>query len=201
MRQNLDRRRHKEAKLLCGVDEAGRGALAGPVVAAAVIMPPRQCVPGVDDSKKLSPARRKLLSLKIKETALAWAIGLANQKLIDRENIRQASFLAMRRAVLRLKVRPDLVLADGWTLPDLGLPCRGIVRGDQRSYCIACASILAKVYRDQLMERLDRIVPGYNLAKHKGYPTREHLQRLKTLGPSSLHRLTFSPVQQGALRP
>lgn len=173
--------------------------MAGPVVAAAVVMPTGVSIRGVDDSKKLPPARREQLSTRIREIAVGWAIGLANHRVIDRDNIRQASFTAMRRALSRLPVRPDLVLSDGWTIPDLNLPCRGIVRGDQRSFSVACASILAKVFRDHLMERFDRLFPGYNLARHKGYSTQEHVRLLETLGPSPIHRRTFAPVRVAGL--
>jgi ribonuclease HII len=165
------------------------------VVAAAVIMPRGRTIPDVDDSKKLSPAKREELNAAIRETAASWAIGLANHRAIDRDNIRQASFTAMRRAVLGLSVKPALVLADGWEIPELGLPCKGIVHGDGRSYSIACASILAKVFRDHLMQRFDRLFPGYGLARHKGYSTAEHVLRLNALGPSRIHRRTFEPVR------
>ncbi len=170
--------------------------MAGPVVAAAVVMPPRTSIPGVDDSKRLSPARREQLSRAITRQCLTWAIGLASHDTIDRVNIRQASFLAMRRAVQRLSVQPALVLADGWPIPGLALPCRGVVHGDRRSFVIACASILAKVFRDRLMQRLDHVYPGYGLAQHKGYPTEEHLYQLRALGPSPVHRRTFEPVRR-----
>ncbi|OYD16087.1 ribonuclease HII [candidate division WOR-3 bacterium JGI_Cruoil_03_51_56] len=185
----------KHRTLFCGVDEAGRGALAGPVVAAAVIMPRYREIPGVNDSKKLSPTRRENLSRKIKEQALSWAIGKASNHIIDRDNILVATFRAMRQAIGKLSLRPGFILADGWQIPDLKLPCTGIIHGDQRSYSIACASILAKVHRDRLMRRLEQRYPGYGLAKHKGYPTPAHIQALNKLGASPVHRLTFAPVR------
>ncbi len=178
------------------MDEAGRGALAGPVVAAAVIMPPRCKIPGVDDSKKLSPARREKLNRTIRKRALSWATGTASPCAIDRHNILQATYRAMRQAIGKLAVRPGLVLADGWQIPDLDLPCTGIPGGDQRSFSIACASILAKVHRDRLMRRLDTRYPGYGFAGHKGYPTKKHIKALEEMGASPVHRRTFAPVRR-----
>jgi len=148
----------------------------------------------VDDSKKLSVLRREEMSAAIEKASLSWSIGMANHRVVDRDNVHQAGFTAMRRAVAGLSVRPGLVLADGWEIPGLGLPCRGIIHGDERSYSIACASILAKVFRDRLMHRLNRIFPGYGFARHKGYATREHVRQLGVLGASVIHRRTFEPV-------
>ncbi len=196
MQSNLDRKLWRHKSPLCGVDEAGRGALAGPVAAAAVIMPPECEIAGVDDSKKLSPARRSLLSRQIEKRALSWAVSMTGHRTIDRENILVATYRAMRRAISRLTITPALVLADGWTIPDLKLPCTGVIGGDRLSHSIACASILAKVHRDQLMVRLDRRFPGYGLARHKGYPTAEHIRALERLGVSPIHRRTFAPVRR-----
>jgi len=176
------------------VDEAGRGALAGPVVAAAVLLAPGDEIDGVDDSKKLSPRRRQDLSRTIKERSRSWSVCLSTHAVIDSVNILQATFRAMRRAVLRLRPIPDLVLVDGWQIPDLGIGCRGVTRGDSRSISIACASILAKVHRDFIMERIGRRYPDYGFARHKGYPTRAHVLALKSNGPSPVHRQSFGPV-------
>jgi len=170
--------------------------LAGPVVAAAVILAPHTRIVGVRDSKKLSPAQRVRLAKKIRRRALCWAIGAAGHRFIDRHNIHQATFQAMRRAIARLSVRPSLVVADGWKIPELDLPCQGILQGDNRSLSIACASIVAKVYRDQLMARFDSRFPGYQFAQHKGYATPGHLRALQNLGASPIHRGSFEPVRR-----
>jgi len=174
----------------------GRGALAGPVVAAAVILPPNARIDGADDSKKLTPLRREQLEPEIKRRSLAWAVAWAGHRFIEEHNIANATFQAMRLAVRRLRVRPELVLADGWAIPGIDLPCRGIIHGDSSSLSIACASIIAKVWRDRLMTRLSRRYPGYGLDQHKGYGTAAHLQALKELGASPIHRRTFSPVRE-----
>lgn len=196
MKDNLDRELWQSSTLFCGVDEVGRGALAGPVVAAAVILPPHAQIEGADDSKKLTPLRRERLEPEIKRRSLAWAVAWAGHRFIEEHNIANATFHAMRLAVRRLQVRPDLVLADGWAIPDIGLPCRGIIHGDRSSLSIACASIIAKVWRDRLMTRLSRRYPGYGLDRHKGYGTAAHVQALKELGASPIHRRTFSPVRE-----
>lgn len=195
MRENLDRRLWNRDTLFCGVDEAGRGALAGPVVAAAVIMPPALEIDGVDDSKKLSPRRREQLERSIKERALGWAVAQASHKVIDRCNVLAAAYRAMLRAIGKLDPQPALVLVDGWAIPDSSIPCEGIINGDCRSHSIACASILAKVYRDRLMVRFDRAFPGYYLARHKGYCTPQHVRALGLLGACPIHRRTFGPVR------
>ena len=201
MRHNLDLKLWQSSTLFCGVDEVGRGALAGPVVAAAVILPPHTEVEGADDSKRLTPLRRERLEPEIKRRSLAWALAVASQRFIEEHNIARATFHAMRLAVRKLPVRPELVLADGWAIPDMGIPCRGIIGGDSQSLSIACASIIAKVWRDRLMTRLSGRYPGYGLDRHKGYGTAEHLRALAELGACPIHRRTFSPVRELATQP
>ncbi len=178
-------------RAVCGIDEAGRGPLAGPVFAAAVILPPGCVIDGVDDSKKLSPKKREALFPVIEAKAEAFGVGFATEREIDEINILQATFLAMRRAVEALSVRPDLALVDGDRLPPLGVPARAIVRGDSLCASIAAASILAKVSRDRLMRRVDEIYPQYGFAKHKGYGTALHVAMLRKYGPCPAHRKTF----------
>jgi ribonuclease HII len=184
------------ALLVAGVDEAGRGPLAGAVVAAAVILDPARPVPGLRDSKQLAPAAREVLADLIRQRALAWALGRAEVAEIDRLNILRASLLAMRRAVEGLALTPGWVLVDGSHLPDLPCPGQAVVRGDATVPAISAASILAKVARDREMLELDARYPGYGLARHKGYPTAEHLQALQRLGPSAAHRRSFAPVRR-----
>ncbi len=179
---------------VAGVDEAGRGPLAGPVVAAAVILPAGLCLPEVNDSKRLTPAVRARLSAVIREQALAWNLGMAEPGEIDALNIRRATLTAMVRAVRGMRIAPDLVLVDGRDTIDVGARCIAVVGGDCRSQCVAAASILAKVTRDELMTEMDRLYPGYGFAQHKGYPTPQHLEALRRLGPCSIHRLTFRGV-------
>ncbi|MGB9742023.1 MAG: ribonuclease HII [candidate division WOR-3 bacterium] len=200
--ENLDRRLVPSNALVCGVDEVGRGAIAGPVVAAAVIIPPGYRIYGVNDSKLLSAKQREELAEVIKKRALAIGIGAAGTRLIEKENIAQATFRAMRLAVNKAVSQLEhgdrnrlIVLADGWRIPGTTLPCIGIRQGDRRSQAIACASIIAKVFRDQMMVRLDRRYPGYGFARHKGYGTAAHIQALKKLGVSNFHRRTFEPVK------
>jgi len=180
---------------IAGVDEVGRGALFGPVVAAAVILNPARRIPGLDDSKKLTAARRRLLSEKILERAVAWAVAEVLPERIDAWNIYQASRQAMERALKDLKPPADFILSDAMRL-ELPIPCRAVIHGDARSVSIAAASILAKVHRDRLLEDWDREFPGYGLARHKGYATREHLERLRQQGPTPLHRRSFAPVRE-----
>lgn len=177
---------------VCGVDEAGRGPLAGPVCAAAVILPEGLYIEGVNDSKKLSPKKRDALYDIIKEKALAYGIAFASREEIDEINILQATFLAMQRAVSQLSVTPDLIMVDGNRLPPL-LPCEGrtLIGGDGLSLSIACASILAKVTRDRLMTELSEKYPEYNFAKHKGYGTKEHIEALRAHGMCPEHRRSF----------
>lgn len=185
---------------IAGVDEAGRGPLAGPVVAAAVILPPEPLIEGIDDSKKLTPKRRQTLALRILENAEAVGLGLADADLIDSMNILKATELAMSCALCGLGCQPALVLVDGPRAPGM-VPdnCRNsilkpVVDGDARSYSIAAASIVAKCIRDSLMGQYDRQYPGYGFARHKGYGTREHLDRLAKMGPCRIHRQSFAPV-------
>ena len=181
---------------LAGVDEAGRGPLAGPVVAAAVVLSPRRPVEGITDSKKLTPKRRQILAGAIKEQAICWAIGRAEVEEIDRINILQASLLAMQRAVAALDPPPRRVLVDGNHCPAFPCPAEAIVGGDGKVAAIGAASILAKVARDEEMLLLDHRYPGYGLARHKGYPTREHLQAIETLGVTVIHRRSFKPIRE-----
>jgi ribonuclease HII len=170
--------------------------LAGPVVAAAVILPPHTEIEGADDSKKLTPRCRARLEPEIKRRSLAWTVAWAGHRFIEQHNIANATFHAMRLAVRRLRIRPELVLADGWAIPGLDLPCKGIIHGDSSSLSIACASIVAKVWRDRLMTRLSERYPGYGLDRHKGYGTPMHLRALRELGASPIHRRTFAPVRE-----
>lgn len=176
---------------VAGADEVGCGALAGPVIAAAVILPPRSPLPGLNDSKLLSTAQRERLARRIKHTALAWAIGEASVEEIVTLNIRQASLLASRRAIESLSLSPVAVISDAFLIPGLSIPCFPHVRADQRHRCVAAASILAKVYRDARMVEHDRTFPEYGFAKHKGYGTAIHFTALREVGPSPLHRSTF----------
>ena len=177
---------------IAGVDEVGRGPLAGPVVAAAVILPQDFDVLGIDDSKKLSPKKREELAAVIQEKALAWSIGWVGPEKIDEVNILEATKLAMAQAVNDLSIRPDHVLIDGnFTVRALDLPQTAIVKGDANSTSIAAASILAKVTRDRYMEEMDAVYPGYAFASNKGYGTKAHYDGLKALGPCPIHRKTF----------
>ncbi len=178
-------------QLICGVDEAGRGPLAGPVCAAAVILPDGVEIPGLNDSKKLSDKKRRELLPIIKEKAVAYSIAFADHQEIDRINILQATFLAMQRAIDGLSVKPDFALIDGNREKDFGLPVQTIVQGDGRSASIAAASILAKVTRDDLMDQLAKEYLGYGFEVHKGYGTKAHYEALAQLGPSPVHRMTF----------
>jgi ribonuclease HII len=185
--------------VVAGVDEAGRGPLAGPVVAAAVILRPNRPIPGVADSKVLTASERSALNIAIRQRALCFGIGWADAREIDALNILHATFLAMRRAVLSMWRRPDLLLVDGNRLPQLGglggmLEARAIVRGDATVAAISAASILAKTARDQFMNQMHAIYPEYDFARHKGYPTPLHLRRLAAHGPCPLHRRSFAPV-------
>lgn len=176
---------------ICGVDEAGRGPLAGPVCAAAVILPPHLQIPGLTDSKKLTDKKRRELFPIIQEQAVAYGIGFASEKEIDEVNILQATFLAMERALSGLGIKPDLVLIDGNREKDFGLPVKTVVKGDSLSANIAAASILAKVSRDDVMLQMEEAYPGYGFAIHKGYGTKAHYEALRTRGPCPIHRTTF----------
>lgn len=179
-----------------GVDEVGRGPLAGPVVAAAVILDPAHPIAGLADSKKLSEKKRARLADEIRQFALAWAIGRIDHTEIDRINILQASLLAMKVAIEALTVTPEHVMVDGNQCPRIMLSVEAVVRGDQTVPVISAASILAKVVRDEEMVALDSVYPGYGFAKHKGYPTADHLLALEKLGPSPIHRRSFGPVNR-----
>lgn len=188
--------------LVAGVDEVGRGALFGPVVAAAVISPasalPQLAIAGVKDSKQLSPLQRIKLAREIQSLALDWRIGYATSSEIDRLNILQASLLAMKRAVLKLKVQPELCLIDGkHPIPDLPISQTTMVKGDERSLEIAAASVVAKVWRDELVMRFATKYPDYDLVANKGYGTEQHRLALQKYGPSRLHRMSFRPCREG----
>lgn len=176
---------------ICGVDEAGRGPLAGPVCAAAVILPPNLEIPGLDDSKKLTDKRRRELFPIIKEQAIAYGIAFASHEEIDEINILQATYLAMERAISSLSVRPELALIDGNRAKDFGLPVQTVVKGDSLSASIAAASILAKVTRDDYMEEMAKTYPQYSFEVHKGYGTKLHYEKIAAFGPSPIHRMTF----------
>jgi len=182
--------------LIAGVDEAGRGPLAGAVFAAAVILDPNQPIAGLADSKKLSARTRDRLSLEIREKACAWAIASSSVEEIDALNILQSSLLAMRRAVEALRPAPRQVLVDGLYCPAVAMPARAIVKGDASEACIAAASILAKTARDAEMLSLHAVYPEYGLDRHKGYPTAAHLAALRKHGPAVIHRRSFAPVSR-----
>ncbi|MCS6816146.1 MAG: ribonuclease HII [Blastocatellia bacterium] len=183
-------------RLIAGVDEVGRGAWAGPVVAAAVILDLDRLPEGLDDSKRLSPSRREQLFQAISNTARAIALGIVDAREIDRTNILHATKRAMRQAIEGLHPRPDFLLIDAVKLDDVGIPGRALIRGDQISVSIAAASIIAKVTRDRLMRAYDRLYPGYGFAQHVGYGTPAHRDALARLGPCPLHRLSFRGVRQ-----
>lgn len=193
-----------QTTIICGVDEAGRGPLAGSVYAAAVILDPARPIIGLADSKKLTEKKRDSLSIEIKQHALAWAIAYSTVQEIDRINILHASMLAMKRAVEALQQQFDitqyldrlLVQVDGNRRPEIHLPCEAIVQGDDKVQAISAASILAKVARDQELYELDKQYPQYNFAKHKGYPTPEHLEAIEVHGICPIHRLSYAPVKK-----
>jgi ribonuclease HII len=182
-------------ELICGVDEAGRGPLAGPVMAAAVILDPAHPIAGLRDSKKLSEAKRDLLAIEIKKYALAWAVAECSEQEIDEINILQASLLAMRRAVEALAVTPTLALIDGNRCPQMQVRSEAIVKGDDKVAAISAASILAKTARDHRLAELHLVYPQYALDQHKGYPTALHLARLREHGVSPIHRKSYAPVK------
>ena len=185
-------------RVICGVDEAGRGPLAGPVCAAAVILPPHIDIPGLNDSKKLTDKRRRELEPIIKEQAIAYGIGFADHEEIDDINILQATYLAMERAIAQLSVTPELALIDGNRAKDFGIPVETIIKGDSRSASIAAASILAKVARDDVMLEYSKIYPEYGFEVHKGYGTKAHYEALRTYGASPIHRKSFMKKFYGA---
>jgi ribonuclease HII len=182
--------------LLAGVDEAGRGCWAGPVVAAAVILPDGWCPPGLDDSKRVPPARRERLYRELRQGAVSWAACAVGPRIIEDRNILAATLLAMGRAVARLRPRPDLVLVDGVQVPALACPARALIQGDRTSAAVAAASILAKVLRDRVMIAWDRRYPAYGFAAHKGYGAAAHREALRRCGPCPLHRTTYRPVAE-----
>lgn len=182
-----------------GVDEVGRGPLAGAVYAGAVVLDPLVAIKGLRDSKQLSARKRERLDAEIKSRAIGWAIAKSEVEEIDRINILQASLLAMQRAVAMLSCRVDYAVVDGNRVPKLDCPAEYLVKGDGKLDCIKAASIIAKVARDREMERLDGLYPEYGLAQHKGYPTRMHLEALRKHGPSKIHRMSFGPCRQVAL--
>jgi ribonuclease HII len=196
----LEKAAHKCGALrIAGVDEVGRGPMFGPVVAGAVILAPRCRLEGLNDSKKLSEKKRNELDVEIRANAVAWAIAAVDVETIDRINIRQASLLAMHRAVEQLALTPDYLLIDGVDTIDFPCPQQSCIQGDGTSFSIAAASVVAKVYRDRLLVELDSQFPGYGLASHKGYCSAEHMAALQRLGPTPLHRKNWSPVAQQTL--
>lgn len=190
---------YPQANLIAGVDEVGRGPLVGAVVTAAVILDPNQPIQGLADSKVLSEKKRIKLYDEIVAKALAWSLGRAEPAEIDQLNIYHATLLAMQRAVLALPIVPDFVLIDGNRCPQLPMPSQAVVKGDSRVAEISAASIVAKVSRDREIIELDKQYPGYGLAKHKGYPTAEHLSKLQELGVTPYHRCSFAPVKRALL--
>jgi ribonuclease HII len=181
---------------IAGCDEVGRGPMFGPVVAAAVILPTGCRLRGLNDSKQVAEKKRNELDVEIRAKALAWAIAAVDAETIDRINIRKASLLAMRMAVEQLALAPDYLLIDGCDTIEWNCPQQSVVQGDATSFSIAAASVLAKVYRDRMLVELDAVYPGYGLARHKGYCSREHMAALEKLGPTPLHRRNWSPVAQ-----
>ncbi len=181
--------------IFAGVDEVGCGCFAGPVYAAAVILPFNSRLGLIRDSKTLSEKQRDGLAIKIRERATAWAVGSASVEEIDHLNIRQAAFLAMRRAIESLTIQPQIILSDGFMVPGLSIPCRRVIKGDRYVKSIAAASIIAKVDRDLEMDRLDGEYPKYGFAKHKGYGTKMHQKALKQYGATPIHRMSFAPLK------
>lgn len=185
----------KGYQAICGVDEVGRGPLAGPVVAAALIMPMDLEIKGLDDSKKLTHLQRVRIFEEIVDLGLICSVGAINNEDIDKINIHKASLMAMRKAVMGLKQAPDFILVDGkFTIPNVNYPQLAVVSGDSRCKAIAAASIVAKVTRDRIMDKIQGLYPAFSFAKHKGYPTQAHLEELKANGPCEIHRKSFKPV-------
>ena len=179
-------------KYICGIDEAGRGPLAGPVVVGAVILPVDSLIEGVNDSKKISEKKRERVFEEIVSTAISYSTGIVDQRTIDEINILNATKLAVKKAIERLEIKPDLILVDALTgIETFGIPYKSIIKGDAKEYSIAAASIIAKVTRDRMMLEWDKVFPEYGFAKHKGYGTASHIQALKENGPCMLHRKTF----------
>lgn len=184
-------RKYSEYDYICGIDEVGRGPLAGPVVAAAVILPKDSYYQYLNDSKKVTEKRRNKLYDEITAEAVSYGIGLVSPDIIDDINILQATYVAMKKAIDALSIRPQMILVDAVHIPDIGVPQVGIVKGDAKSISIAAASIVAKVYRDRLMTEYDALYPEYKFAKNKGYGTKEHMQALHEIGMSPIHRKSF----------
>ena len=186
-----------QKNLICGVDEAGRGPLAGPVYAAAVILGPHFNTAGLRDSKKISETKRYNLALRIKQNAMAWSVGICSASEIDELNIHQATLLAMKRAIEGLNGFPSIkVMVDGLFCPKVGYPCEAIVKGDDKVAEISAASIIAKTERDLKMIEIDKMYPSYQFKKHKGYPTKFHVEMIKSEGICEYHRRTFSPIKE-----
>ena len=182
----------EDVKYICGIDEAGRGPLAGPVVVASVIMPKDSMIEGVNDSKKVSEKKREKLYEEITNTAIAWGVGIIDQREIDEINILKATKKGLTNSLKELEIKPDLILVDALTNIDtLGIPYRSIIKGDAKSYSIAAASIIAKVTRDRIMRQWDELYPEYGFEKHKGYGTKMHIDAIKEYGPCPLHRKSF----------
>lgn len=181
--------------LICGVDEAGRGPLAGPVVAGAVILPKNYQLDGLNDSKQISEKKREKFFPIIKKDAIAYGIGIVDAKTIDEINIYEASRLAMKKAIANMKIKPDFVLTDAMPIPNYEFPVQSIIHGDALSINIAAASVLAKVTRDHIMQEYDKEYPEYEFAHHKGYPTKRHLELLSIYGPTDIYRFTYRPVR------
>jgi ribonuclease HII len=187
---------HEQNRIVAGVDEVGRGPLAGPVVTAAVILPAEHGIEGLNDSKKVSAKKREVLAEQIKQVALSYCVAQASIEEIDQLNILHATMLAMKRSVEGLQIKPDLVLVDGNRVPSINVECKAVVGGDGIEECISAASIVAKVARDHLMLQLAAQYPGYGLEKHMGYPTKFHLQALDEKGVTPIHRRSFAPVKK-----
>ena len=190
--RSYERQYEESCTYICGIDEAGRGPLAGPVVAAAVILPAGLVIPYVNDSKKLTEKRREALYPEILEKALSVGVGVVPAARIDEINILQATYEAMRQAIGQLSVRPDVLLNDAVRIPDVEIPQVPIIKGDAKSISIACASVIAKVTRDRMMKEYDAIYPEYGFAGHKGYGTAAHIAAIRQYGPSPIHRRTFT---------
>ena len=186
----------KDIKLVAGIDESGRGPLAGPVVAAVAIFPPFKKIEGIRDSKQLSPSRREQLFEFIIREALDWGVGIVSERIIEEINILQATRLAMIKAIQDMKTSPEFLLIDGPISLDVDISQKPIIKGDEKSFSIGAASIIAKVLRDRLMRKYHRLFPEYGFDKHKGYGTRKHLDALQTYGPCPIHRRTYEPVQR-----
>lgn len=184
-------RKYADFQFICGIDEVGRGPLAGPVMAGAVILPKDCEILYINDSKKLTEKKREELAEEIKDKALAWAIGVSDQTLIDEINILQATFAAMRQAIGKLQIKPDILLNDAVNIPEVDIKQVGIIKGDAKSVSIAAASIISKVERDHFMVEMDKVYPGYDFASNKGYGSAAHIEALKKLGPTPIHRQTF----------